>query len=215
MKKVLLSVILLHASLNCLWSENQRQNDNKANIVTGVAGINFGESESVAKSKLKARFGDFTADNNSITFINPTVGDVLYDYAVFYFKYNQSTKQKELVAASLSKHFYTWNYEDAKMFYNSVTSRYASKYTNELDLSKNDNLLKLYGSITEDYSMPPITISLSKGVSRGGESYYYVTVKYASSTLSTSDYSLNFYTAYDESTKTLSGATSTPTITYM
>ncbi len=152
----------------------------KAYIVTGVAGVNFGESESVVKSKLEARFGDFTADNNSITFVNPTIGDVLYDYAVFYFKYNKSTKQKELVAASLSKHFYTWNYDDAKMFYNSVTSRYSSKYINELDLSENKNLLKLYGSITEDYSMPPITISLSKGVSRGGDSYYYVTVNYYS-----------------------------------
>ena len=106
----------------------------------------------------------------------------MYDFVIFYFKYDNVKRTYTLVSANLQKSFNTWRYEEGLRMYEDVCGRYRQKYTNErvANTSKEDKLAA-YGMCSKDYldgKIPPIVVSFSKSLSQGGDFYYYVTVNY-------------------------------------
>lgn len=153
------------------------------NMVTGVAGVKFGDSRIKVLESLNRRFGaDAVIEDvaeNEVKISNRTVGGSKWDFIIFYFKWNNERHKNELISVNLQRHFRTWRKEEAEYFFDNVKSQYSGKYTNErCNDNDEDSKYCFYGMIPEGYDMPPISVSLTKSLSVGGELFYYITVDY-------------------------------------
>ena len=102
------------------------------------------------------------------------VGGRTYDYAIFYFKPGQG-----LVSANLQSAFYEWRKEEALMCFEGIKSQYSGKYTNfKIVMDDEEEKICSCGAFTDGYKYLPISISFSKGLSKGGDIMYYVEVDY-------------------------------------
>ena len=161
---------------------------NEPNKVDGVAGVRFGESKQSVLEKFRGKGTLLTNETNTVTYRNATVGGILYDFVIFYFKYDNAKRTYTLASANLQKSFNTWRQEEGLQMYEQVCGLYRRKYTNErtVDNGREDKL-SAYGMCSNDYlegKVPPIVVSFSKSLSKGGEFYYYVTVNYFQGNLS-------------------------------
>ena len=158
----------------------------EVNKVTGVAGVKFGDSKEYVKRVMSSKnYRLLDSDDHSILYIDARIGGTTYDFARFYFKSGEG-----LVAVNLQKAFYDWKKEEAEMCLKNIVSLYGGKYTN-LEKIKDEEDSKLYkcGSYIDGYKYPPIFISFSKSLSRGGNIMYYVQVDY---------YEMRIKTLYDD-----------------
>ena len=152
-------------------------NYNETNAVKSVAGCEFGDTKQNVTAKFRSKTKDcIDVDAHSITYSGVSFGGHYFKRGTLYFKHDK------FVACTFETEFYTWKYEEAKATYESICSQYNRKYTNGQTLSNDsDKMISFYGMLQSDYedgTLPPIIISMKKGVSRGGDTYYYVTVSY-------------------------------------
>lgn len=150
----------------------------EANAVNSVAGITFGAAKADVLPQLIRKFGSPLEENeHEIKFSNAVIGGIQYNIVIFSFAYNNATKRQEFISASFQRSFNSWEDDVARASFTNVVSTYARKYTNENKKRDNYNdKLYLYGKIDNGYY--PISISLQKSVSRGGEMRWYVVVDY-------------------------------------
>ena len=145
------------------------------NKVLSVAGVKFGDSKENVKRVISSKSARILSeDSYSLTYKDTKVGGRTYDYATFYFKTGQG-----LVSANLQSAFYEWRKEEALMCFEGIKSQYSGKYTN-FKILKDDEEDKICscGAFTDGYEYKPISISFSKGLSKGGDIMYYVQVDY-------------------------------------
>ena len=150
------------------------------NRVTGVAGVKFGDSRYAVEESLTRRFGKSPHyDVYEIKYNNVMIGGSKWDYAIFYFKQNPNNRKHELISVSLQQIYKTYEKDEAEMAFDNVRSQYSGKYTNGYCPPKDDgSKICLYGMKTDDYPYPPISLTMDKSLSVGGDMFYYVTVDY-------------------------------------
>ena len=157
-------------------------NYDEKNKVTSIAGVRFGETLTNTINAFKQRGTLLKNDGKEVYFSDVTFGGLSYNNAVFYFQYDTKRFCNVLAAAKFEKNFYEWRKEEALMTYESVVHTFQEKYTNCTVLIDEDyKKAMVCGMLESDYedgNIPPITITLDLGVSRGGDKYYYVTVTY-------------------------------------
>lgn len=160
---------------------NTPNNDPK-NKVTGVAGLQFGDTKVKIENKLYGKWQKIVVDEHSTMYNDVSVGGCLYNNFVLYYKYDETQKTQVLVSANLQKRFRTWQDKEAKEFYEMVCNIYKNKYSN-FNVVKNEDEYKLAvcGMYTQDYKngeYPPIFITYEKSLSKGGDWYYFIVVNY-------------------------------------
>lgn len=176
-----LSTLAFHKSMENLGLLNTPDTDPK-NKVTGVAGLQFGETRSDIVSKVKNKWERLAVDDKSLTYGNVHIGGQLFDVVNLYFIYDQEKQTQILYSVLMQKIFHTWEYDEALQQYETICSMYRNKYSNERTIdSGKDNKQSAYGMVSLDYAdgkLPPIVVSLTKSLSQGGEFRYYVLVSY-------------------------------------
>ncbi len=156
----------------------------KANAVTSVASCVFGDTRQNVTNKFRSKADHYlTSDSHSAMYGDVKVGGNRFKRGILYFL------NDKFVACKFEIEFHTWKYEEAKATYEAIRSQYDRKYTNGRHVDKDkDNMFSAYGMFQDDYEggkMCPIIISLQKGVSQGGDTYYYVSVSYFEGRLKT------------------------------
>ena len=149
--------------------------------VHGVAGVKFGEDIATVKKAIGKKYGKYSPiqDTNKLTYTDITIGGTHYNFAVFYFK-----EDRGLVSVDMQSYFKTWQKDEAMMALDGIKSQYQNKYPNLITLKEDpDDVMYVCGSFLPDYKLPPISISLEKSLSRGGDIFYYVRVRYYESRL--------------------------------
>ena len=157
---------------------------NPADIVTGVAGVKFGDNEETVRKVIYRRSSTFLSDeDHCLTYLNTSLGGTTFDYSHFYFRAG-----KGLVAVSMYKAYPTYKKREAEQVYENITALYKDKYSNMLVVRNDaDDKLSVCGEPSDkitDQTTPPIWISLQKSVSKGGDFLYYVKVDYYISNIS-------------------------------
>lgn len=151
----------------------------EANAVKAVAGITFGGAKTDVRAQLIRKYGTpFSDKEHEIQYSRITIGGNDYDFASFYFTYNPETKRNEFVAAVFQKSYYSFQEEEASHFFDAVTGQYARKYTNESRKKENrGEKFYTYGMVDKD-GYYPISVSLEKSLSKGGDMRMYIVVSY-------------------------------------
>ncbi len=167
---------------NAVFGGKTGPNYDEKNKVTSVAGVRFGETKANTINAFKQR-GTLIENKDKETYFSKVdFGGANYNMAILYFQYDSRRKDMVFSAAKFEKNFYEWRKDEAVMMYEAVTSQYKSKYTNGVVISdEEDEKMMVFGMRSDDYEdckMPPIIVSMSLGVSRGGDKFYYVTVSY-------------------------------------
>lgn len=154
---------------------NQLPDYAEENKVLSVAGVKFGDSKENVKRVISSKSARILSeDSYSIMYKDTKVGGRTYDYAIFYFKPGQG-----LVSANLQSAFYEWRKEEALMCFEGIKSQYSGKYTNfKIVMDDDEEKICSCGAFTDGYKYLPISISFSKGLSKGGDIMYYVEVDY-------------------------------------
>lgn len=157
-------------------------NYDEKNKVTSIAGVRFGETKTNTITVFKQR-GTFLQNEGNLThFANLSFGGSLFKMATFLFQYDSWRKDNVLAAAKFENNFYEWRKEEALMMYEAIVSRFQGKYTNCTIIEDGDeSKMMVCGMLEDEYEegkIPPIIVSFSKAVSRGGDMFYYVTVSY-------------------------------------
>lgn len=156
------------------------ENDNDSNKVDGVAGCKFGDSKAVIKRILAGKSQYLLTESyNHLMYNNVTVGRIQYDFADFFFDNNNGIAQ--LAAAHLSSSFPAIAHKKAIKIFESITSIYAQKYTNEFQKWNFDGSRTYsYGQyIDSDLDIEiPIMVTLSNKMSNNGSLRWYVDVLY-------------------------------------
>lgn len=110
----------------------------QAQVVTSVAGLNFGTSKQAAISYLKSHFG--TPEEQSgdyIRFKDKVVGGRKYNFLEFYFS------KGVFVSATLQNCFPSYGSEQCEMDYNQIVEQYKNKYS--------QNKEKRFGDDPDEY----------------------------------------------------------------
>ena len=141
--------------------------------VTSVAGVDFGSSRYSVLSKLKERFGySYRENGNCISFMDVNIGGFEYEFAEFHFSRNG------LCYVQLQKHFDVNKFDKAKIFRDNIASSYGRKYKNIKSRIDDRTKIKYYVCGMMENRKYPIVIDLIKSTSKGGQTFYYVTVDY-------------------------------------
>ncbi len=152
-------------------------NYDEANAVKSVAGCVFGDTRQNVTNKFRSKADNIIdSDSHSVMYSGVSFGGNHFKRGTLYFI------NDKFVACKFETEFYTWRYEEAKATYDGLCAQYDRKYTNGSHFDEDkDNMFSAYGMLQDDYEgglMYPIVISIHKGVSQGGDSYYYVSVSY-------------------------------------
>lgn len=141
--------------------------------VVSVAGVKFNDIRYNVVSKLKERFGyDNIKDNGSVfTVYEPNIGGINFKYADFFFN------NSRLIAATLVKNFKLSEFNLAKKDRDAIAQQYGLKYKN-IKSKIDKNGIKYYICGMVENNRYPIIITLRKGLSNGGTTYYYLEVRY-------------------------------------
>lgn len=157
------------------------------NMVTSVGGCDFGVSSSEAIAHFNRRFGKTPSqkDTYSVMYHDISFGGSYFDSFFLYFEYNKEKGIYEFVSINAQKSYedYSFNREKARMSYESIKSKYDEKYTNGFSKSNfSDDIMEIsiYGSRDDKdpNKLQPIVVTFERGLSRGGEIRYYVTITY-------------------------------------
>lgn len=145
--------------------------------IPSVAGVSLGDPYDITESTLEKRYGSTIGkEYNKITYYDMTVGGYTYNFATFEFSYVMGERRLNLV--ELSRHFELSELSRAKQFRDNIAETYARKYT-DMDSFTDENGFKLYRCfLNRSKKYYNILITLSKGKSRGGDTFYYVNVSY-------------------------------------
>lgn len=162
-----------------LMSEHLTMNPHydEANRVKSVAGCEFGDSRKNVMEKFRPRAANFLSeDAQSVTYSDIKIGGQYFKLGNLYFI------NGKFISCKFETNFNTWRKDEAIATYKSLCSTYDNKYTNAIHVDDDsENMNSYYGMVQSDYEdakIPPIIITMAKGVSRGGDTYYYVTVSY-------------------------------------
>lgn len=148
------------------------------NKVTSLSGCNFGDTKTNVTAQLNRRYGaPLNKEDNEVDYNQITIGGHTYDWAAFYFKKDPRTGNMVFVSAKLEKHYYTYQADAAKADYQGLVRQYSRKYTN-LTSHEHDGLLVSQCGYPDKDLTYPITIVCEKGHSKGGDTFYYVSVYY-------------------------------------
>lgn len=149
-------------------------NFSEENKVYGVAGVKFGDDKETVRKTIAPKSVRFLrSDSRTLEFYKTKIGGITYDYTTFYFM------QGKLVSVDLSMPFYSWQKEEALMFYEGIKSQYERRYSNlKVIKDEYDKKLCTCGAFIDGYDYPPIFISFKKSLSKGGDIMYYVGVSY-------------------------------------
>lgn len=166
MKRILLSIFCVCSI--CCYSQN-----------LSVAGVSLGDEYSRVESLLEYRYGTtFSKEHNEICYYEINIGGINYDSASFDFIYRSATRDRRLNGVFLSSHFKLSELEQAKRYRDRIAELYAKKYY-DMESLNNDDGFKIYRcALNADREFFMILISLKKSVSKGGDTFYYVTVSY-------------------------------------
>lgn len=140
--------------------------------VKSVAGVEFGTKRYSAIEKFKSRFGYSYTDNGTyVTFREPSIGGNDFSYAEFYFKGDT------FCAACLTRLFELSDFNKAKAFRDRLATQYGNKYENiKSRIDKAGFKYYLCGMV--ENGRYPIWIGIEKSQSKGGKTYYYVSISY-------------------------------------
>ena len=148
-------------------------NYDEKNKVTGVAGVKFGDTRETVRKVIYTKAESLLdSDAHSLKFYKVKVGGTTYDYAAFYFK------EGKLVSVNLQQPFHSWRDEEALMMYNETKSTYSNRYSNYRDIKDETNEKSGVCGAYDENGYPPIYISFSKSLSKGGDIMYYIQVDY-------------------------------------
>lgn len=148
-----------------------------AQVVTSVAGLNFGTDYYKAKNYLTNHFGYNNYEQTGdylLTFRNVMVGGIFYDFADFYFKNNK------FIAAYLYCAYDLTALDKAQKKREEIFEIYQKKYWKYKERIANG--LKVYGMGTSMYDYDtdifPISIIVEKGENIAGRERYFAGVAY-------------------------------------
>lgn len=163
----------MNKSINKLYNPHY----DEVNRVKSVAGCEFGDSRKNVMDKFRPRAVDLISeDAQSATYSDIRIGGQYFKLGNLYFI------NGKFVSCKFQTNFNTWRKDEAIATYKSLCSTYDNKYTNAVHANDdNENMRSYYGMVQSDYKdakIPPIIITMEKGVSRGGDMYYFVTVSY-------------------------------------
>lgn len=181
----------LYSAFSTLYKNKEGSNYDEKNKVTSIAGVRFGESKQTVMNVFKKR-GNFIKDEGNFSFFyDVSFGGSTFSTASLYFQYNSRRYDNVLTAAKFEKNFYDWKRDEALMMYESIVDLFKSKYTNCTIIKDEENRkLMVCGMLEDDYEegkVPPIYVSFNLGISRGGEKFYYVSVYYFGTRMSSAN----------------------------
>lgn len=188
MKRLLIIFAAAVMAVNIVAQDMPADNPNTdpKNKVTGVAGVQFGDSKAKAKRILNSRSQRiYSLDRNKLDCYNIEIGGFCYNHATFDFE-----PGKGLVSVYMEISTPTWKKEEAIMLYRAIVYSYAAKYSNLVELADGEDAkVSVCGAFDENYfpgmGIRPITIFFQKGMSRDGNMFYYIVVSYFGSRNST------------------------------
>lgn len=148
-----------------------------ANAVKSVAGCEFGDSKQNVTAKFRSKSQTLlSSTDNEVIYYGVTIGGTYFKRASLYFMNNK------FVACLFDTEYDTWRKDKAITHYQNLCAQYGRKYSNGLNSDDDpENMKSYYGMLQSDYedgTTTPIVITMKKGESRGGDTYYYVTVSY-------------------------------------
>jgi len=157
-------------------------NYDTANEVKGVMGVNFGETKANTLTAFKKRGLYLKDDGNISYFQDVSFGGSQFSMATLYFRHDPNKNTDIFLAVKFEKNFYTSYKEEALMMYDAICSKFNKKYTNGYTYKDEyDYKVMGFGMYEIDYGggeVPPIIVTAEKGISKGGDKYFYVTVSY-------------------------------------
>lgn len=143
---------------------------------TGVCGILFGTSYEAAEKELSKKYGEksYGSSINSIEYYDIKVGNIFFEFASFNFQ--NAYGSRLFNEADFYNHFETK--KDAEEFLEYVSDTLFEKY-NDMEKLYDKNDMPLYRcGLNETEGKFRILVTLSKGKSKGGDTYYYVHMYY-------------------------------------